>query len=53
MEHLPKADLVFDLDLLLIRNVVDLINNVLSDLRREMYHDLTGNSHRTILNGTR
>ena len=53
MEHLPKAALVFDPDLILLRHVVKLMNEKLSDLRREMYHELTDKMHRQVLKGTR
>ena len=48
MEHLPKAALVFDRF-----HVVKLMNEKLSDLRREMYHELTDKMHRKVLKGTR
>ena len=48
MEHLPKAALVFDRF-----HVVKLMNEKLSDLRREMYHELTDKLHRKVLKGTR
>lgn len=48
MEHLPKAALVFDRF-----HVVKLMNEKLSDLRREMYHELTDKMHRQVLKGTR
>ena len=48
MEHLPKAALVFDRF-----HVVKLMNEKLSDLRREMYHELTDKQHRKMLKGTR
>lgn len=48
MEHLPKAALVFDRF-----HVVKLMNEKLSDLRREMYHELTDKMHRKMLKGTR
>jgi transposase len=48
MEHLPKAALVFDRF-----HVVKLMNEKLSDLRREMYHELKDKLHRKVLKGTR
>jgi transposase len=48
MESLPKAALVFDRF-----HVVKLMNEKLSDLRREMYHELTDKQHRKVLKGTR
>ena len=48
MEHLPKAALVFDRF-----HVVKLMNEKLSDLRREMYNELTDKMHRKVLKGTR
>ena len=48
MEHLPKAALVFDRF-----HVVKLMNEKLSDLRREMYHELTDKLHRKMLKRTR
>ena len=48
MESLPKAALVFDRF-----HVVKLMNEKLSDLRREMYHELTDKLHRKVLKGTR
>ena len=48
MEHLPKAALVFDRF-----HVVKLMNEKLTDLRREMYHELTDKQHRKMLKGTR
>lgn len=48
LEHLPKAALVFDRF-----HVVKLMNEKLSDLRREMYHELTDKQHRKMLKGTR
>ena len=48
MEHLPKAALVFDRF-----HVVTLKNQKQSDLRREMYHELTDKLHRQVLKGTR
>ena len=53
MEHLPKAALVFDPALILLRHVVKLMNEKLSDLRREMYNELTDKMHRKMLKGTR
>jgi len=47
-EHLPQAALVFDRF-----HVVKLMNEKLSDLRREMYHELTDKMHRKVLKGTR
>ena len=47
-EHLPKAALVFDRF-----HVVKLMNEKLSDLRREMYNELTDKMHRKVLKGTR
>ena len=47
-ENLPKASLVFDRF-----HVVKLMNEKLSDLRREMYHELTDKMHRKVLKGTR
>ena len=34
-------------------HVVKLMNEKLSDLRREMYHELTDKQHRKMLKGTR
>ncbi len=48
MEHLPQAALVFDRF-----HVVKLMNEKLTDLRREMYHELTDKQHRKMLKGTR
>jgi transposase len=48
MEYLPKAALVFDRF-----HVVKLMNEKLTDLRREMYHELTDKQHRKMLKGTR
>jgi transposase len=48
MEYLPKAALVFDRF-----HVVKLMNEKLTDLRREMYHELTDKQHRQVLKGTR
>jgi transposase len=48
MEYLPKAALVFDRF-----HVVKLMNEKLTDLRREMYHELTDKMHRKVLKGTR
>ncbi len=48
MEYLSKAALVFDRF-----HVVKLMNEKLSDLRREMYHELTDKMHRKMLKGTR
>ena len=48
MESLPKAALVFDRF-----HVIELMNEKLSDLRREMYHELTDKMHRKVLKGTR
>jgi transposase len=48
LENLPKAALVFDRF-----HVVKLLNEKLSDLRREMYHELTDKMHRKVLKGTR
>jgi transposase len=53
MEYLPKAALVFDPVLILLRHVVKLMNEKLSDLRRAMYHELTDKQHRKVLKGTR
>ena len=53
MKHLPKAALVFDPALILIRHVVKLMNEKLNDLRRKMYHELTDKQHRKMLKGTR
>ncbi len=47
-EFLPKAALVFDRF-----HVVKLMNEKLSDLRREMYNELTDKQHRKMLKGTR
>ncbi len=48
MEYLPQAALVFDRF-----HVVKLMNEKLSDLRREMYNELTDKQHRKMLKGTR
>ncbi len=48
MEYLPHAALVFDRF-----HVVKLMNEKLTDLRREMYHELTDKQHRKMLKGTR
>ena len=48
MEGLPNARLVFD-----HFHVVKLMNEKLSDLRREMYRELTDIQHRKVLKGTR
>ena len=48
LEHLPKAALVFD-----HFHVVKLMNEKLSDLRREMDHELTDKLHKKVLKGTR
>ncbi len=48
MEYFPNAALVFDRF-----HVVKLMNEKLSDLRREMYHELTDKQHRKMLKGTR
>jgi len=48
MEHLPQAALVFDRF-----HVVKLMNEKLSDLRHEMYHELTDKLHQKVLKGTR
>ena len=47
-KHLPKAALVFDRF-----HVVKLMNEKLTALRREMYHELTDKQHRQVLKGTR
>ena len=47
-KHLPKASLVFDRF-----HVVKLMNEKLTALRREMYHELTDKQHRQVLKGTR
>ena len=48
MEGLPNAKLVFD-----HFHVVKLMNEKLSDLRREMYRELTDKMHKQVLKGTR
>ena len=48
MEGLPNAKLVFD-----HFHVVKLMNEKLSDLRREMYRELTDKLHKQVLKGTR
>ena len=48
MEGLPNARLVFD-----HFHVIKLMNEKLSDLRREMYHALTDKRHKQVLKGTR
>ena len=48
MEHLPKAALVFD-----HFHVVKLMNEKLSDLRRELHRELTDKMHKQVLKGTR
>ena len=48
MDHLPKAALVFD-----HFHVVKLMNEKLSDLRRELHHELTDKLHKQVLKGTR
>ena len=53
MEHLPQAALVFDPDLIIIRHVVKRMNEKLSDLRRELYHDLMDKLHCKVLKGLR
>ena len=54
MEHLPKAALVFDPSFNKLKgHVVKLMNEKLSDLRREMYHELTNTQHKQVLKGTR
>ena len=52
-ELLPKAALVFDPAFILLRHVVKLMNEKLSDLRGEMYNELTDKMHRKVLKGTR
>lgn len=47
-KHLPKAALVFDRF-----HVVKLMNEKLTALRREMYHELTDKQHRQVIKGTR
>ena len=47
-KHLPKASLVFDRF-----HVVKLMNEKLTALRREMYHELTDKQHRQVIKGTR
>lgn len=47
-KHLPHVALVFD-----HFHVVKLMNEKLSDLRREMYHELTDKLHKKVLKGTR
>ncbi len=48
LEGLPKAALVFDRF-----HVVKLMNEKLSDLRRELHRELTDQQQRTVLKGTR
>lgn len=48
LEHLPSAALVFDRF-----HVVKLMNERLTDIRRELYHELTSQYDRNILKGTR
>ena len=52
-EHQPQAALVFDPALILLRHVVKLMDEKLSDLRREMYNELTDKMHCIVLNSTR
>ena len=53
MESLPKAALGFSPAYILARHVVKLMNEKPSDLRREMYNELTDKMHRKVLNRTR
>jgi len=46
--HLPKAVIVFD-----HFHIIKLYNEKLSDLRRQIYHELTEKMHKEVLKGTR
>ena len=46
--HLPKAKIVFD-----HFHVIKLYNEKLSELRRQLYHDLTDTLHKDVLKGIR
>jgi transposase len=46
--HLPNAVIVFD-----HFHVIKLFNDKLSDLRRELYHEITDRLHKQVLKGTR
>ena len=52
-KHLSKAALVFDPPKDITRHVVKLMNEKLTALRREMYHELTDKMHKQVLKGTR
>jgi transposase len=47
-EHLPKAVHVFD-----HFHIIKLYNEMLSDLRRKLYHELSDRMHQQVLKGTR
>ncbi len=47
-EHLPHAAIVFDWF-----HIVKLLNDKLSQLRRELYHEATDQLHKRVLKGTR
>ena len=47
-EHLPKAKIIFDRF-----HVVKLLNDKLSELRRELYREATEGLHKQVLKGTR